>query len=345
MECRICKTGKIVASLRPLKTIYLDYIVNNRLGETGDYRYLYIFSSIALLILFLACINFVNLTVSLFAKKLKETSIKKVCGASKTTVFFNSIAENGTLVVLAFILSLTLIWFLRNSFQNLIGKKLGEQIFSIEFGGIIGLIFLVTMLLCTIYPAAIFSRAKAVELMNRYTKRKSAVLKSMVVFQNIIAAMLIIAALGVNKQMQFINHKKLGFTTDQIAYTFLRGNINKKIPVVRQLLEKNPNITQTSLKDCLPYQQVNGTVGISWKQNGEWKNQNIEKIGMETTRIDDHYFEMMGVSFAAGRNFSGKMSSDKQNYIVNEEAVRLMGLKIRLVLSLCCMGKREPSSG
>ena len=321
------QNGKIVASLRPLQTIYLDYTINNRLGETGDYRYLYIFSSIALLILFLACINFVNLTVSLFAKKLKETSIKKVCGASKSSVFFNSIAENGTLVLAAFILSLTMIWFLRNSFQNLIGKKLGEQIFSIEFAGIIGLIFMVTALLCTIYPAAIFSRAKAVELLNRYNKRKSAVLKSMVVFQNIIAALLIIAALGVNKQMHYINNKKLGFTTDQIAYTYLRGNINKKITVVRQLLAENPNISETSLKDCLPYRQVNGTVGISWKQDGEWKNQDADPIGMETTRIDDHYFEMMGVSFSAGRNFSNQLSNDKQNYIVNEEAVRLMELE------------------
>ncbi len=322
------QSNQIVAFLRPLKSIYLDYSVNNRLGETGDYRYLYIFSTVALLILLLACINFVNLTVSLFAKKQKSTSIKKVCGASRKSVFFNSVAENGSLIFLAFIFSLFLFWFLRNSFQNLLDKQFGEQLINYGFAGIIGIIFIVTLLICTVYPAAIFSGAKAIELMNRYNKRKSGILKTMVVFQNIIAVLLIIAAIGVNKQMQFINHKKLGFNSDQVAFTYLRGTINQKIAVVKNLLNENPNISEISLKDCPPFQQVNGTVGIAWKQNGEWQNQNTPNpVGMETTRIDDHYLKMMNVEFVTGRNFSNKISSDKQNYIVNEEAVRLMGLE------------------
>ncbi|HPE77266.1 MAG TPA: ABC transporter permease [Draconibacterium sp.] len=322
------QSNQIVAFLRPLKSIYLDYSVNNRLGETGDYRYLYIFSTVALLILLLACINFVNLTVSLFAKKQKSTSIKKVCGASRKSVFLNHVAENGSLIFVAFIFSLVLLWILRDSFQNLLGKQFGEQIFDSGFAGIISLIFVVTLLICTIYPATIFSGAKAIELMHTSSKRKSGILKSMVVFQNIIAVLLIIAAIGVNKQMQFINHKKLGFNTDQVAFTYLRGSINQKIGVVRHLLSENPNISEISLKDCPPYRQINGTVGIAWKNNGEWQNQNTPNpLGMETTRIDDNYLKMMNVEFVSGRNFSKEVSADKQNYIVNEEAVRLMGLE------------------
>ncbi len=320
------KFGGLLAYLRPLNSIYLDYATNNRLGETGDYRYLYIFSTVAFLILILACINFLNLTISLYAQKQKNTSIKKVCGASRSTVFLNSLGENGAMVLISFILSLVLLRFLRPTFQSLLDKQFGEHIFNDVFTGIIGLIFIATVLLCTIYPSVILSGAKAKELMNRYNKRKSGVLRSMAVFQNIIAVLLIIAAIGVNKQMQYINHKKLGFETNQIAYTYLRGNINTKISVVRQLLSNNPNIKEISLKDCPPFKQVNGTVGITWKQNGEWKNQEANPVGVETTRIDDHYLDMMGVKFAMGRNFSNEISSDKQNYIVNEEAVRLMGL-------------------
>jgi putative ABC transport system permease protein len=128
--------------------------------------------------------------------------------------------------------------------------------------------------------------------------------------------------------MQFINHKKLGFNTDQVAFTYLRGNINEKIGVVRHLLSENPNISEISLKDCPPYRQINGTVGIAWKNKGEWQNQNTPNpVGMETTRIDDNYLKMMNVEFVAGRNFSKEVSADKRNYIVNEEAVRLMGLE------------------
>ncbi len=335
------QSGEISASLRPLGSIYLDYSVNNRLGETGDYRYLYIFGSVALLILLLACINFVNLTISMFAKRQKATSVAKVCGASRKMVFLNSITENAVLIIVSFIFSVIAIGFVRTPFQSMVGKAFGEDIFSVEFTGIIALVLVFTLILCTIYPAVVFSRAKAIELMNRYNKQKSGVLKSMVVFQNVIAVLLIVAAIGVNKQMQYISHKKLGFETDQIAYTYLRGNINQKISVVRHLLTENPNISEISLKDCLPFQQVNGTVGISWKQNGEWQNQHTSHpVGMETTSIDDHYLDMMNVEFVSGRNFSKEISADKQNYIVNEEAVRLMGLKDPVGAEFSLYGKK-----
>ena len=335
------KYGGLLAFLRPLKTIYLDYTINNRLGETGDYRYLYIFSTVALLILILACINFINLTISLFTKKQKNTSIRKVCGAKKSTIFFNSIVENGTLVVMAFIMSLVILWFLLPSLQSLLGKQFGQYIFNKTFIGIIGSVFIVTMFLCTAYPAAVFSGAKAIELINGYNKKKTGVLRGMVIFQNSIAVLLIIVAVGVNKQMQYISHKKLGFKTNQVAYTYLRGNINKKLPVVRQQLAENPTITEISLKDCLPYQQGNGTVGIAWKKDGEWQNQDASHpVGMETTRIDAHYLDMMGVKFVAGRNFSNEISGDKQNYIVNEEAVRLMGLDNPIGTEFALYGNR-----
>jgi putative ABC transport system permease protein len=317
-----------IAYLRPLKMIYLDYSVNNRLGETGDYRYLYIFSSVALLILILACINFINLTISLYAKRQKNTTIKKICGARRLSIFLNSMIENSFVILSAFIIALATLWLLRHAIQSLLNKQFGEQLLTNEFIGIIGLIFITTVLLCAVYPSLVFSGAKAIELMNRYSKWKSGFLRSMVVFQNVIAVILIIAAIAANKQMQYINHKKLGFNSSQIAYTYLRGNISSKIEVVKHSLLINPNITDISLKDCAPYDQVNGTTGISWKLNGEWKNQgNANPIGMETTRIDDHYFDMMGVQFTSGRNFSGDIVTDKQNYIVNEEAVRLMGLR------------------
>ena len=247
------QSGEVSAYLRPLSDAALDYSVNNRLGKTGDYRYLYIFGSVALLILVLACINFINLTVSMFAKRQKDTSVAKVCGASRKSIFLKNITENVVLVIFSFILSLTVIGVIRHHFQLMVGKAFGEHIFSADFTGIVALILLFTLILCTVYPAVLFSGAKAIELMNRYNKRKSGILKSMVVFQNVIAVLLIIATIGVNKQMQYINHKKLGFETDQIAYTYLRGKINQKISVVRHLLTENPNISEISLKDCPPF--------------------------------------------------------------------------------------------
>ena len=322
------KYGDAGAFLRPLKSIYLDYTIPNRLGETGDYRYLYIFSSIALLILILACINFINLTISQYSKKQKDTSIKKVCGASQTGIFWINFFENGIIVLISFALAILALWHLNLYFQSVFGKQFGAALVNTEFAAIAGFIFIASLLLCTVYPSVVFSGVKGINLLNPYNKRKSGFLRNMVVFQNFIAVLLIIAAIGVGRQMKYINHKKLGFDTDRIAYTYLRGNISEKISVVRNSLLENPNITDICLKDCVPFDQRNGTTGVLWNVDGEWENKDeANPVGMETTRIDTRYLDMMGVTFSAGRNFSDDITSDKQNYIVNEEAVRLMGLE------------------
>jgi putative ABC transport system permease protein len=321
------KWGGMKVSLRPLKNIYLDYNIENMLGETGDYRYLYIFSSVALLILILACINFINITISLYTKRLKNTSIKKILGGRRISIFLNDFAENGLVVFVAFIFALMSLFYLKPSFQHMLQKQFGEQLYNGVFAGIIGIVFLITVFLCALYPSLVSSDARAIELMKRFSIKKSGVLKAMVIFQNVIAVLLIIVALGINKQLQFIQHKKLGFNASRIAYFHLRGNISGKINVVKHALLENSNISAISLKDCVPYDIRNQTSGVSWKLHGEWQNTNDDNpVGMETTRIDDQFFNMMGVQFIAGHNFSYDRASDSSNYIVNEEAVRIMGL-------------------
>ncbi|MFO7370056.1 MAG: ABC transporter permease [Bacteroidales bacterium] len=321
------KWGGMKVSLRPLNNIYLNYAIENRLGETGDYRYLYIFGSVALLILILACINFINITISLYTKRLKSTSIKKILGGKRTSIFLNNFAENGLVVFVAFIFALVSLFYLKPLIQHMLQKQFGELLYSGIFAGILGIVFIITVFLCALYPSLVSSDARAIELMKRFSKKKSGVLKGMVVFQNAIAVLLIIVALGINKQLHFIQNKKLGFNADQIAYFHLRGNISGKIDVVKHALLENPNISEIGLKDCVPYDNSNQTTGVSWKLNGEWQNtNNANPVGMETTRIDDQFFDMMGVQLIAGRNFSYDRASDSSNYIVNEEAVRNMGL-------------------
>ncbi len=334
------KFGGVTVLLRPLKAIYLDYKVNNRLGKTGDYRYLYIFSTIALLILILACINYINLTLSLHIKRYKSTSIKRVFGARGAMIFWNSFVESGALVLLAFILTLMLLWFLSPSFPGSLNKLVSDELFTPAFLILTGFIFMLTVIFCSVYPSLVYKNSQAIELINGYSRKKTGLLKSLVIFQNIIAVIMIIVAVGINKQMHYLREKKLGFSTDNIAYTFLRGNIYTKIAAVKNALLQIPEITDVCLKDCLPYQQVNGTVGLSWKLNGEWQNQgNTDLIAMETTRIDYHYFDMIGVEFSYGRNFSKDFASDKQDYIINEKAMKLMGLSDPIGTEFMLYGK------
>jgi putative ABC transport system permease protein len=335
------KWGGMTVRLRPLESIYLDYEIENSLGETGDYRYLYIFGSVALLILVLACINFVNITISLYAKRLRNTSIKKVLGGKKIFIFLNDFIENSIIVLVAFTFALIFLMYLKAFIQQMLHRQFAEHVFSGAFLTITGLIFIITVLFCSLYPSLVSSEAKAIELMKRFSKRKSGILRGMVVFQNVIAVLLIILALGINRQLQYIKNKKLGFNAEQIAYIYLRGNISTKIDAVRQELLENPNIKDICLKDCVPFERRNNTSGVSWKLGGEWKNiHDANPLVMETTHIDDNFLDMLGVQFFAGRNFSKDFASDSSNYIVNEEAVRLMGLENPVGAEFSLYGKQ-----
>jgi len=315
--------------LEPLKDIYLDYEIENSIAETGDKRYVKVFGLVGILILILACINYINLSISLFTKRQKNSSIHKIWGAFRKDIFIQYLSETLLLVFVSLILALGLVWFLKPVFNSLVGKEISLSFFDTQFIFFIIILGLFTVVLCGIYPSLLLSKPKANNLFAKFNLRNSKhkSLQLMVGFQNVISILLIICAIGITKQMAFIHNKKLGFKVDQIVYVTLRGNISKSIYAVKAKLSGYPGITQISFKDCLPFGIRNNTRGIAWKEKGELKNAGKDNyFGSETTSIDISYFKMLGVEFALGRNFNENIALDKQNYILNEEAVRQMGL-------------------
>jgi putative ABC transport system permease protein len=315
--------------LQPLKDIYLDYEIENSIAETGDKRYVKVFGLVGILILILACINYINLSISLFTKKQKNSSIHKIWGAFRKDIFIQYLSETLLLVFVSLIFAIGLVWFLKPVFNSLVGKEISLSFFDTQFIFFIIILGLFTVVLCGIYPSLLLSKPKANNLFAKFnlknSKHKS--LQLMVGFQNVISILLIICAIGISKQMSFIHNKKLGFKADQIVYVTLRGNISKSIYAVKAKLSGYPGITQISFKDCLPFSIRNNTRGLEWKENGELKNTGKDNyFGSETTSIDTSYFQMLGVEFAMGRNFNENIALDKQNYILNEEAIRQMGL-------------------
>jgi len=315
--------------LQPLKDIYLEYEIENSTWETGDKRYVKIFGLIGILILILACINYVNLSISLFTKRQKNSSINKIWGAYRKDIFIQYLSETLLLVFVSLILAIGLVWFLKPLFNSLVGKEIRLCFFDVQYIVFIIILSLFTVVLCGIYPALLLSKPKAINLFAKFNLRNSKhkSLHLMVGFQSVISILLIICSIGLSKQMAFIHNKKLGFKSDQIVYVTLRGNISKSIYAVKEKLSGYPGIAQISFKDCLPFGIRNNTRGLAWKENGELKNAGKDNyFGSETTCIDTSYFNMLGVKFALGRNFNENIALDKQNYILNEEAIRQMGL-------------------
>ncbi len=314
--------------LRPLKDIYLDSGIINRVGNTGDKRNVIIFGSVGLLILLLACINYINISVSLVTKRVKPSSIHIVCGASRRNVFNQFISESTLLIIFSFLVSLLLIFFLYPYFTSFTGKEVGGILYNPRFIIFIIAVLLGIILLSGIYPALVISNSDALSLVkNNQFQFRNRKLQLMTVLQNVISITLIICTIGIFKQMYYIRHKDLGFSKDQIVYIQLRGSISTKIGAVKNELSGNKNILQIAFKDCAPFNIRNNTRGIIWKENGELRNNDRDNyFGSETTRIDEEYLKMMKVEFVKGRNFDASLSTDKQNYILNEEAVRQMRL-------------------
>jgi putative ABC transport system permease protein len=321
--------GSAVYNIRPLANIYLDHEVENRIGESGDKRSIITFGTIGLLILFLACINYINLSISLFTKRQKSTSIHKICGAFKINVFYRYLTETLVVILISFALASLLVFLLKPVFTDLVGKAVGFHFFQHTVSLFILSLFFGTILLCGIYPALVLSNFKPLGLVDKFSlkRSKNRGLKGMVVVQNIISILLVISTVGVVKQMDYIRNKELGFDSDKIVYMRLRGQIPKHIEAAKQEIASLSGVGQVAMKDCPPFDSRNNTTGIIWRDNGELKNSGENTFfGSETTRIDDEYFEMMDVPFVQGRNFDHTILSDKTAYILNEEAVRQMKL-------------------
>lgn len=322
----ICRAGNSFV-LRPLKDIYLDSGLTNSFGNTGDKRNVIIFSSVGLLILLLACINYINISISLITKRLKSSSIKKICGASKKSIFFEHLFESAFLILISLLISLLLVFFLKPYFISFIGKDVSVILYEPVFFMFNTAVFIGVVLLSGIYPAIKLSQSHNLNLFSDYkgTRTKNRKLQIMLGIQNAISITLIICTIGIYKQMSYLHQKDLGFKTSQVLYFQLRGNVTSKVETIKNELSRNPNILQFALKDCAPFEVRKNTRKVIWKDNGELMNSD-NSFGLEETIIDEQYFKMMRVKFAEGRDFDASLSTDKQNYILNEEAIRRMGL-------------------
>ncbi|MBT3382522.1 MAG: FtsX-like permease family protein [Prolixibacteraceae bacterium] len=321
--------GSNIFNLRPLSGIYLDHDIPNRIGESGDKRNILIFGTVGILILLLACINYINLSISLFTKRQRNTSIQKICGAFRTNIFARYLMETLVVILVSLLLALVLVFILEPLFVSVVGKSVKINFLQPDILAFMAILLLGCVLLCGVYPALLISNMNPLILVDKFSLRKSKNrgLKVMVAMQNVISILLIICTIGILKQMNFVRSKELGFDSEKIVYVRLRGQIPQKIEAAKHEILALSGVSQVAMKDCPPFDSRNNTVGIIWKDEGEIKNTgNNTKVGSETTRIDDEYFKMTGVEFAQGRNFDKTISSDKKNYILNEEAVRQMRL-------------------
>ena len=315
-----CKIVHTPIDLQPIGRIHLY--------EEGAITYVYIFSAIALFVLMIACINFMNLTTARSRNRIKEIGIKKVVGAYRSSLVKQFFLESILFVLVSLFLALIIIAIVLPYFNSFLETDLTFNILHNPFllGGLIG-ITLITGLISGTYPALFLSSFPPARLLKSQSgstavSSKGALFrKVLVVTQFAISITLIIGTLIIYSQMNYIRNMKLGFDKDQLIYLRLKGDIQQKRDSFRDDLLQNPNITGVTLASSLPSYVGNTASGFSW----EGMDADLKPY-WEFVSTDFDYIPTLGLDIIEGRNFSRQLSTDaSEAVIINEKAAAIMG--------------------
>jgi len=294
----------------------------------GDIRMVWTFATVALFILLIACINFINLSTANAATRAKEIGIRKTIGSTRSLLIAQFLLEAICYSVLSLFVGLLLSWVLLPIFNNLANKSLTIPWTSLYFFPSLLLVIIFIGGLAGIYPALYLSRFKPIAaLKNKTTGAKSSLFRNgLVVFQFATSIILIVSALVTNQQIRYILEKDLGFKKEQVIVLRGIGTLGNQIPSLKNELKSVPNVSSVSLGDFLPV-PIDGA-----KRNGNpfW-NEGRREIDMATQgqfwEIDQDYLETFGLQLTKGRNFDPKMATDSTAAIINQKLADELGLK------------------
>ena len=315
--------------LQPLTAIHLHSATKYEFESNGDVHYVYIFGALAIFILLLACINFTNLSTASSAKRSKEVGIRKVLGSAKNKLVSQFLVESILLTFLAMVFALGLVYLLLPYFNDLSGKQITMGFF---FGpwAIACQIALVLFvgLLAGIYPAFFLSSFQIIAVLkgngSSQPSNSNTLRSSLIVFQFAISTALIIATFVVYQQLHFMQNTKLGYDKDQVLVINDTYTLGNNVEAFKQQLLNDPRIVNATKSNNVPGDNNSGGTVIYAKEVAD-RGTHTE-IASNIYHIESSYIPTMGMQLAKGRNFYPSSDADSSSVIINEAAVRDLGL-------------------
>jgi hypothetical protein len=304
---------------------YLYGKYENGLQTGGRIEYVKLFSIIAIFILVIGCINFMNLSTAKASRRLKEVGVKKTIGADRLSLVFQYLGESLLMAFLSMILSVIMVVLFLPQFNEITGKEL-----SLQFDPNLILIVLAftvfTGLIAGSYPALYLSGFHPITMLKGHLPTSAGeiwVRKGLVVFQFALSIILIVAVLVVYKQIEFVQNRNLGYNQDNLLYINKEGKLGEKSTMETFLAEvKNtPGVVNASSIGHTLTGHNGGTYGLQW----EGKDPN-DKTEFENVAVNYGIIETLGISMAAGRTFSREYGADSSKIIFNEAAIKFMNL-------------------
>lgn len=313
-------------SVRPYSSAYLYGKYENGEQAGGRIAYVRLFSLIALFVLVIACINFMNLSTAKASRRQKEVGIKKAIGSSRGSLVFQFLSEAMVLAFLSLIVAFGLAKLLLPQFNQMTNKQLTLGFDTTLIASVIG-VTLLTGFLAGSYPAFYLSAFKPASVLKGSLKNAFGEVlarKGLVVFQFVISMVLIIAVVVINEQVNYVQSKNLGYDKANILYFDKEGKVSQNTEDFLNNLRKIPGVVNASAIQQSLVQTGNGasTYGIDWPGKTD-----KDLIDFSVRAVDFEMIETFGIEFAEGRSFSKDFGAEETKLIFNETAIKVMGLK------------------
>ena len=312
-------------TLQPLFDIHFSSDIGYEAGETISYQYIIIFSSAALFILLVACINFINLSTARASIRGREVGLRKVVGAKKIQLIKQFISESVILTFISLVIAVLLSGLFLPAFNTISGKN-----FSLSFITEPKIIFsliailILTGLISGSYPALVLSSFQPIKILRSNfgsDARGSKLRKILVVFQYVVTAALLIGTFVVYSQIEFMRNKSLGYNKDNIIYFRADDNVVSSYSSFRNKLLADPSIINVCRSMSIP------TDGFTFSNaHWRWEGYNPENpVLFRATFVDKDFIDTYGMKIKEGRTFSDDFPSDNAAIIINETAAKIIG--------------------
>jgi putative ABC transport system permease protein len=314
------KGNSLGFALQPLKDIHLNSNTTTEFEPGGNATYVYIFGGVAIFMLIVACINFINLSTAGASKRAKEVGVRKVAGSGKFQLIGQFLSESILITFFALFIAFALVQLAMPAFNNISGKHLSFDVKPIL--AFIGLGLLVVVI-AGIYPAFYLSSFKPIAVLKGKltANNKSFGLRSgLVVFQFFISVALIIGTIVVYQQMKYIQNKDLGYNKEQLITIPNSYVLGKNEQAFKQQMLQDSRIANATTSWYKPAGPSNYNNALAYPQG----NDKLIVNGVEY-HVDENYIPTLGMKMVSGRNFSKEFATDSLGIILNETAAHAFG--------------------
>lgn len=308
-----------------LSELHLQGKVNNDIGRKGNAQYLYILSLIGLVVLLLACVNYVNLAIARSIDRVREVGMRKVIGAKRGQIIQQFLSESILVALLAFLLATGLTYLFLPTFGSFLDRSLSFNLLDSVFllpGLLIGVIGI--GIIAGGYPAFYISALRPVWALKGKSGKKQGKLyiqRSLITLQYVLSIVLMISSFVIYKQFQFIQKKELGYNKEHILNMPVRDfSLFNQFSAIKGEWLSNPNVLYVSSASQLPTHITSSTV-----INDDDANEQND-LSIYEARVDYDYIDLFGIELLEGRNFSANFGQDAESgYILNETAALALG--------------------